>query len=61
MNRDKKDYEQKSKKWADAIGNITIKLSLADVLEDDDCRESKATDDESASKNFSEQKNSLHP
>ena len=35
MDKDKKDYAEKSKKWADAIGNITIKLSLNDVLEDD--------------------------
>ena len=46
MDKDKKDYAEKSKKWADAIGNITIKLSLNDVLEDDSSQDINKNDTE---------------
>ena len=46
MDKDKKDYAEKSKKWADAIGNITIKLSLNDVLEDDSSQDINTKDTE---------------
>ena len=48
MDKDKKDYAEKSKKWADAIGNITIKLSLNDVLEDDSSQDINKNDTEVA-------------
>ena len=46
MNRDKKSCNQKSNKYADAIGHITIKLSLTDVLEDDDLHKNFETNAE---------------
>ena len=48
MDKDKKDYAEKSKKWADAIGNITIKLSLNDVLEGDSSQDINKNDIEVA-------------
>lgn len=59
MSRDKKDYDQKSQKWADAIGNITIKLSLNNVLGDDDFQESNATDHKLTSENSDEQQKEM--
>ena len=35
MDRGQKDCNQKSNRYADAIGDITIKLSFDDVLNDD--------------------------
>ena len=46
MDRGQKDCNQKSNKYADAIGHITIKLSLTDVLEDDDLQKNDETNAE---------------
>ena len=52
---DKKTYEQKSKKWADTIGSITIQLSLDDVLEGNDSSKIEIDDFVSTLGKFDEQ------